>query len=263
MATGLLVVLVGPAARLAPYLTSAQKTYDARIVFGFETDTDDAEGRVTVSAPVPDEVSDPFFAAGTVASLVGTHEQVPPAYSAIKRGGKVAYEAARAGESLELEPRTIEIVSARLMGVDCERETAWDAEFSVSKGTYIRSLARDLGRALGTAAHLGALRRTRSGGMDVARASTLAQIEAAADVGALFSDPIISLGIPALELSEQSALRVGNGAALDAEASGGSEFESGARVGLTHDGVLLGVYARDEAMLRPQVIIAGGVGGVR
>ena len=78
MATGLLVVLVGPAARLAPYLTAAEKTYEARIVFGFETDTDDAEGQVTVTAPVPDEVADPFFAAGTVASLVGTHEQLPP-----------------------------------------------------------------------------------------------------------------------------------------------------------------------------------------
>jgi tRNA pseudouridine55 synthase len=263
MATGLLVVLVGPAARLARYLTSAEKTYDARVVFGFETDTDDADGRLTMSAPVPEEVGDPFFAAGTVASLVGTHEQIPPAYSAIKRDGKVAYEAARAGETLVLEPRTIAIASARLMGVDCQRETAWDVEFSVSKGTYIRALARDLGRALGTAAHLGALRRTRSGGMDVANASTLAQIEAAADVCDLFTDPVSALGVPALELSEQDALRVRNGAALDASANGGAEFESGTHVGLTHDGVLLGVYARDAGMLMPQVIIAGGVGGVR
>jgi tRNA pseudouridine55 synthase len=263
MATGLLVVLVGPAARLAPYLTSAEKTYDARVVFGFETDTDDADGRMTASAAVPEEVGDPFFAAGTVASLVGTHEQIPPAYSAIKRGGKVAYEAARAGETLVLEPRTIAIASARLLGVDCQREMAWDVEFSVSKGTYIRALARDLGRALGTAAHLGALRRTRSGGMNVGNASTLAQIEAAADVSDLFADPISALGIPALELSEQDALRVRNGAALDVGASGGGEFPQGDNVGLTHDGVLLGVYARDAGILRPHVIIAGGVGGVR
>ena len=173
MATGLLVVLVGPATRLAPYLTAAEKTYDARIVFGAETDTDDAEGRVTATAPVPDEVGDPFFAAGTVASLVGTHEQVPPAFSAIKRGGVTAYEAARKGEALELEPRTIEVDRRRLLGVECVGEYAWDVEFAVSKGTYIRALARDLGRALDTAAHLGALRRTRSGTLALAQAHTL------------------------------------------------------------------------------------------
>ena len=87
MATGLLVVLVGPPTRLAAYLTSAEKTYEARILFGAETDTDDAEGRITLTAPVPDEVCDPFAASALVASLVGVHEQVPPAFSAIKRGG--------------------------------------------------------------------------------------------------------------------------------------------------------------------------------
>ena len=263
MATGLLVVLVGPAARLAPFLTAAHKTYDASIAFGSETDTDDADGRVTVCVAVPDEVADPFFAAGTVASLVGLHEQVPPAYSAIKRGGTVAYQAARAGEAMELEPRTIEIASARLLGVNCNSEVVWDVAFSVSKGTYIRALARDLGRALDTAAHLGALRRTHSGSMDVADSCTLEEIESAVDVTDLFTDPIAALGIPALDVDEDVAVRVRNGAALDAATHGAAGLAAHASMGITHDGVLLGVYARTETMLKPLAIIAGGVGGVR
>lgn len=263
MATGLLVVLVGPATRLAPFLTSAHKTYQARIVFGFETDTDDADGRVTVKAPVPDEVADPFFSAGTVGRLVGVHEQVPPAFSAIKRGGRVAYEAARAGDAMELEPRSVEVLCARLLGVECASEYAWDVELSVSKGTYIRALARDLGRALGTAAHLGALRRTRSGAVDVADAHTLDEIESAEQVGSLFCDPLTSLGLPIVEISSQDALRVRDGAALDAAASGAAGTAPGTNVGLAHDGVLLGVYARCAEQLKPAAVICGGVRGAR
>jgi tRNA pseudouridine55 synthase len=261
MATGLLVVLVGPAARLAPYLTAAEKTYEARIVFGFETDTDDAEGRVTDSAAVPGEISDPFFAAGTVAALVGTHEQLPPAYSAIKQGGKVAHEAARAGDPLVLEPRTIEIASARLLGVECAGEYAWDIECSVSKGTYIRALARDLGRALNTAAHLGALRRTRSGGASVDQARSLEEIESVTDIAALFCDPITALGLPVVEVSEETAERVLHGTAIGAASYDVRGLSPDATVSVAREGVLLGVYARSGEQLRPQAIIPGGVRG--
>ena len=263
MATGLLVVLVGPATRLAPFLTAADKTYEARIVFGFETDTDDAEGRVTVTAPVPDEVADPFFSATTVAGLVGVHEQVPPAYSAIKRGGRVAYEAARAGEMLEIEPRSITVLAAKLLGVECAHEYSWDVEMTVSKGTYIRALARDLGRALGTAAHLGALRRTRSGAVDVADAHTLEEIETAEHPSALFSDPLSSLGLPVVEISSESASRVRDGRPLDAEESGAAGLVQGANVGVAHGGALLGVYARSGKQLKPQAVFFGGVGGAQ
>jgi tRNA pseudouridine55 synthase len=261
MATGLLVVLVGPATRLAPYLTAAHKTYEARIVFGFETDTDDAEGRVTVTAPIPDELSDPFFAAGTVAALVGTHEQLPPAYSAIKLGGKVAHEAARAGDPLILEPRTIDIASARLVGVECSGEYAWDIECSVSKGTYIRALARDLGRALNTAAHLGALRRTRSGGASVDTAHSLEEIESALGVAALFCDPITALGLPVVEVSEETAERVLHGTAIGAASYDVDGLSSDSAVCVARGGVLLGVYARSGEQLKPRAIIPGGVRG--
>jgi tRNA pseudouridine55 synthase len=253
MATGLLIVLVGPATRLAPYLTAAEKTYEARIVFGAETDTDDAEGRVTVTAPLPDEVADPFFATGVVSSLVGTHEQVPPAYSAIKRNGVTAYTAARSGEALELEPRTIEVADARLVGVECSAEFAWDVEFSVSKGTYIRALARDLGRALDTAAHLGALRRTRSGSLDVTHAYTLEALAEAADVRTCFCDPLVALGLPVRSLTAEEAGRVAVGAAIEGAEEG--------LVAIAYDGVLLGVYSGSGGRLRPQAIIPGGVSG--
>jgi len=263
LATGLLVVLVGPATRLAPYFTAAEKTYVARIVFGSETDTDDADGRVTITAPVPDEVADPSLAASTVAALVGLHEQTPPAYSAIKRGGVVAYHAARAGEALELEPRTIEVREARLLGVACEREIAWDVELAVSKGTYIRALARDLGRALNTAAHLGSLRRTRSGSTDVSGACSLSDMEATSDADALFADPVASLGLSIVEIGDELALRVRHGAALGAEECTAVAPESGVSLAVVHDGVLLGVYAHSGTELKPQVIIPGGVRGVR
>jgi len=253
MATGLLVVLVGPATRLAPYLTAAEKVYQARIVFGAETDTDDAEGRITASAPVPDEVGDPFLAGQVVASLVGTHDQVPPAYSAIKRGGVTAYKAARNGEALELEARTITVASARLLGVECMREYAWDVEFAVSKGTYIRALARDLGRALDTAAHLGALRRMRSGALDVAQAHTLEELLETLDLRALFADPLAALGLPVVGVDADAAARAAIGAALPGDAEG--------LVAVAHDGVLLGVYAGSQGMLTPQAIIPGGVTG--
>jgi tRNA pseudouridine55 synthase len=253
MATGLLVVLVGPATRLASYLTSAQKSYAAHIVFGAETDTDDAEGRVTMTAPVPDEVGDPFFATATVASLVGTHEQVPPAYSAIKRGGVTAYEAARKGEALELEARTITVAGARLLGVECVSEYAWEVELDVSKGTYIRALARDLGRALGTAAHLGGLRRSRSGSLCVEESSTLEQIAAASDVRALFADPLAALGLPVVEVDAATAALVATGKRVPGETDG--------LVAVAHDGALLGVYAGSEGSLKPAAIIPGGVTG--
>jgi tRNA pseudouridine55 synthase len=255
MATGLLVVLVGPATRLASYLTAAEKVYEARIVFGTETDTDDAEGRLTRTAYPAEELADPFFAAATVASLVGTHEQVPPAFSAIKRGGVTAYEAARKGEALELEARTIEVTSAKLLGVECEAEYAWDVELAVSKGTYIRALARDLGRALETAAHLGRLRRTRSGALDVAEALTLEALTESDDVAALFADPFAALGMPVVEVSPADAARVTTGSSLAGSAEGA--------VAIAADGKLLGIYSGADGTLRPLAVIPGGVSGRR
>lgn len=256
MATGVLVILVGPATRLAPYLTSAEKTYEARILFGSETDTDDADGRVTVTSPVPDEVCDPFAASAMVASLVGVHEQVPPDFSAIKRGGVTAYVAARHGEALELEARTIEVTAAKLVGVEVE-PAAWDVEFSVSKGTYIRALARDLGRAMDASAHLGALRRTRSGALSIADAHTLDELESADDACLLFADPIATLGLPVLTVDDVGAAAVKDGRPL----AGPVDAAEGAPIAVARHGRLVAVYAAHGDAAKPLAVIPGGVSG--
>ncbi len=166
MATGVLPICVGPATRLGAYLTGHDKRYRVSIAFGAGTDTDDAAGTVVRTGEVPDRVLDPEFAAAFVASLVGRRKQMPPAYSAIKVNGKKSYEAARAGNIIDLAPRDIEVYDARLLGVhegDGEELPSWNVSFEVSKGTYIRSLARDAGVALGCPAHVAALERTELG----------------------------------------------------------------------------------------------------
>lgn len=259
MATGILVVLVGPATRLAPFLTAAQKSYRATVVFGAQTDTDDADGRVNATAPVPDEVCDPFFAAGTAAALVGAHDQTPPAFSAIKRGGEVAYVAARRGEVLEIEPRRVEILESRLLGVDANHGE-WEIELAVSKGTYIRAIARDLGPALGTVAHLGSLRRTRSGSLSLDDAVTLETIEAADDVRSLFSDPLGALCLDALEVADSQLGDVTNGRRLPTD----SPAQPGRLRSVVHGGALLAVYEEVDGFAKPVAVIPGGVvGGTR
>ena len=162
-ATGLLIVLLGRATRLATFLGIEPKVYDAVIAFGTETDTDDATGEVTRSAPPPTE---PDVRAAIVA-LTGEIQQVPPAYSAKKVAGQRAYAAARSGEALELAPATVMV---HRWDVGAFTGGALAATITCGGGTYIRALARDLGRSSGSAAHLASLRRTRIGRFDVADA---------------------------------------------------------------------------------------------
>jgi tRNA pseudouridine55 synthase len=264
MATGLLVVLVGPAARLAPYLTSAEKSYEATVLFGQETDTDDAEGCVTVSAPIPDEVGDPFFACATVAALVGEHTQVPPAFSAIKCEGRVAHRVARSGGMIELEPRRFRILDAVLTGVRLDPVPAWDLTLTVSKGTYIRAIARDLGRAVDCAAHLGALRRTRSGAMEVADCVALDELETPEDVTRRFLDPVQALSLPVLDVGDGDAERVTTGLSLlhaPADNTPGEIPADNGNVAITHDGALIAIYSQSETALVPKTVFPTGIKG--
>lgn len=261
MATGLLVVLIGPATRLAPYLTAAQKAYEAVIAFGAETDTDDAEGEVVRESDVPADVLGPAHAQQVLDGFLGESMQVPPAYSAIKRDGVVAHRAARGGEALELEPRAIEVQVARLVSVDNGART-WTVEFAVSKGTYIRALARDIGRALGSAAHLSALRRVRSGGLDVTQAVSLDAITVAAtpaEVAARFTDPVAALALPVAEVAEEGSVRVSAGQVLDPHihCAGACPFDG--PVAVVREGALLAIYERTGSVLKAQVVIPGGV----
>lgn len=156
-ASGVLVVLIGPAVRLSEYVSASDKRYQAIIELGVETDTYDGDGVVTRRSPV--EISVEEFETA-LAGFVGEFEQKPPAYSAVKVGGRKAYEMARKGEEVDLEPRMINVYSLELL--------EWDPPEAVvdvycSSGTYVRSLANDLGDILGCGANLIGLRRTKNG----------------------------------------------------------------------------------------------------
>lgn len=208
MASGVLPICVGPATRLDAYMTGHDKRYQVRVVFGLGTDTDDAEGSPIREGDVPDEVLDQAFATSFVASLVGASKQLPPVYSAIKVGGKKACDEARRGNIINLEPRDIEVYEARLLAIgdaECSSSAAqdsasdsierpfWDIEFHVSKGTYIRALARDIGVALGCPAHVGALRRLSAGNLHLDDCVSLETLEEIGTQAAL--DPIKLLGL--------------------------------------------------------------------
>ena len=219
MATGVLPICVGPATRLGTYLTGHDKHYRVRIAFGAGTDTDDAEGRGVRTSEVPQKVLDPEFAAAFAAGLVGARKQMPPAYSAIKVNGKKSYEAARAGNIIDLAPRDIEVYDARLVGVNEGRGDAlpsWDVEFHVSKGTYIRALARDAGVALGCPAHVAALERTQLGMLELSECASLEALEELKDRAAL--DPVRLLGVRFAYVQGDLAAKVSNGSPVPARA---------------------------------------------
>lgn len=257
MATGLLVVLVGPATRLEPYLSGADKEYEARIAFGSSTDTDDAEGSVTGTAGVPAELLTTRHAAEIVAGLVGTQEQLPPAYSAIKTGGTAAYRTARAGDTPVLASRTVTVHSAELLGVDPDAG-AWDVRLHVSKGTYVRALARDIGSACGTLAHLAGLRRIASGTLTLDQAHSLDEVRAASDadrLGELFADPAAALGLPVMD-ADPALVADGRPLPLPAAAP-----EAGSLVSVVAVDRLLAIYRAGASALAPEAVIPGGVAG--
>jgi tRNA pseudouridine55 synthase len=168
-ATGLLVLLLGRATRLATFIDAEPKVYEATIKFGDETDTDDATGTVIRSAPAPREAD----VIAAVKSLTGTISQVPPAYSAKSVDGTRAYDAARRGEPLQLAAVNVTVHGWELGKL---ANGLLPAVITCSSGTYIRALARDLGRLTSSAAHLGSLRRTRAGTFDVRDAATLERL---------------------------------------------------------------------------------------
>jgi tRNA pseudouridine55 synthase len=171
-ATGLLVLLLGRSTRLASFIDNEPKMYEATICFGAETDSSDCTGAVLREAPVPslDQIS------RSIPVLTGEIQQIPPEYSAKKIAGVRAYERARHGQVVELPPVSVYVHEWRVRAV---RPSEIDVTIVCGGGTYIRALARDLGRLVGSAAHLTQLRRTRSGGFDVRDAATLDVIRSA------------------------------------------------------------------------------------
>lgn len=172
-ATGLLLLLIGHSTRLATFIVTDPKVYETTIRFGAETDTDDCTGTVIREAHPPTSEA----IANAIPSFTGKISQVPPAYSAKSVDGTRAYDAARQGTPMELAPVDVRVDE---WTVFASRPAEIDARIACGTGTYIRALARDLGRATDSAAHLTSLRRTRSGPFDIADAITLDDIKRSA-----------------------------------------------------------------------------------
>lgn len=239
MATGLLIIGVNSSTRLLTYIVGADKEYLATIRLGASSTTDDAEGELLAPAPQEalDAVTESAIAAG-IADLTGEIEQVPSAVSAIKVDGKRAYARVRAGEQVELQPRAVTVSEFELLG-SRRFDGAIDLDVRVvcSSGTYIRSLARDLGSALAVGGHLTALRRTRVGAFGVQDAHELATLDAeAALIPAVEAATRL---FERLDLTEQQAIDLTHGRRIhiaDREGPGGvpvaAVAPNGALVGL-------------------------------
>lgn len=216
-ASGVLIMLVGPATRLNAYLEGHDKRYVAHIIFGACTDTDDAEGTVIRESPVPSEVLSEAFAQRVLRGFLGQQMQMPPIYSAIKKAGTKAYEAARAGKVIDLEARPIEVIAADLVSIqEDEGRVIWEVSFHVSKGTYIRALARDIGRAAGTEAHLYALKRASIGDITLDDCVSLEALETIKERAAL--DPVRALGLRFVFTKGKESAALANGNAIPSSA---------------------------------------------
>lgn len=238
LATGLLLIGVGRATRSLRFLGDLPKTYEGTMRLGVETTTLDAEGEVTRESPI--HATDEDLQAA-MAALVGATMQVPPAYSAVKVGGRKLYEAARKGETLEAQGRLIHVEAFDLLA---RRGTEADFQVVCGGGTYVRVLAADVGAALGCGAHLTRLRRTRIGHFDVAAALPPDNP----------GDPLpierAVAHLPRLVLEPQEAVAAGHGRILG---PAGLEGPYGV---YTSEGRLIGIYEDGSTKATPLVIFA-------
>jgi tRNA pseudouridine55 synthase len=217
MATGLLVLVVGRATRLASLLTGHDKTYDATVRLGRETTTDDAEGEmIGVARPVPGEAD----IRSALDGFRGSFPQVPPAHSAKKVDGRRAYRLARANQPVILKPVTVTVRELTWQGLE---DNDVRLRVRASAGFYVRSLARDLGTRLGCGAHLAALRRVRSGSFAIEDALPLAEAEGLGpDAAARLIPPADALPeLAAVELTAEGLRRVLHGNVLGPDHVGG------------------------------------------
>jgi len=255
LASGVLPILVGPATRFSAELTGGRKRYDAVVRLGARSATDDAEGPIVpTGAPLPDEGA----VREVMRTFVGTFDQRPPAFSARKAGGRVAHRAARAGHPIELPPRTVVIDSLDLLSYDRGVEGVdVRVELRCGPGTYVRSLARDLGERLGCGGYLAALRRTEAAGLSVADAVTPERLEALAGEGRL-SEALLPVGsllpLPhvALDRLQVQAFVHGSPQPLpDVPDGRAAVFEAQS---------LLGIGVVADGMLRPEKVLPQGSG---
>ena len=258
LATGVLPVALGEATKTVAYAMGGLKRYRFTIRWGIARDSDDSDGEILDESPVRPE---PGAIEAMLRRFTGTIMQTPPEYSAIKLAGRRAYALARAGQSPALAPRPVEISSLRLASVP-DRDHA-ECEAIVGKGTYIRALARDLARSLGTLGHVAALRRLAVGCFTEAQAIPLESVEdrqhIAAACGHLLPIETALDGIPALVLSAEQAARLRCGQRVSP--AGGRcqahavELAAGAVVSVWHDHALIALARVEDGCLRPLRVI--------
>jgi tRNA pseudouridine55 synthase len=237
-ASGVLLVLLGSVTRLAEYLLEVDKEYLATIRFGTATSTYDAAGRITATRPFTFREES---LEAKLATFVGERLQVPPVYSAIKIGGRKAYDMARAGEEIDMAPRKVHIYELALL--------RWESPNAVvrvrcSRGTYIRSIAHDIGEAMGSHAHLVSLRRIRLGPFSVERATPLEELkrrflEGTWEKAAMPASAVLE-GWETVQLSAEDAVKIRNGIAVAAP-----QGVAGRARAIGPDGELLAVLEAD------------------
>lgn len=173
MATGLLPICMGEATKFSHYQLDADKSYQATILLGSQTDTGDADGQIVAQAAIP--IFDEALLKDVAQQFLGAQQQIPPMYSALKKNGKKLYEYARAGIEVDRPPRDIVIKAIELKAIDNEQV---QLTVTCTKGTYVRVLAEDIAKVMGTLGHLIALRRTQVGKFGIAEATSLSALEA-------------------------------------------------------------------------------------
>ncbi len=252
MATGVLVVLVGPATRLSRFAMHGDKRYHSVVRLGEITNTYDVDGDITERRTV---TVDRAAVEDALTAFVGSVEQIPPMYAAIKVRGRKLYELARQGEEIQREPRAITIHAIDILDW---RSPDLTLDVACSSGTYIRSLAHDLGQQLGCGAHIRELRRVISEPFTIAQARSLAELEELYGEGDLAEallppQAALSMMTPAIMTPEQEqALRYGQQIDLQASASGGAESIQ------AHDrqGNLIAVLVRvSDTQYRPTLVL--------
>ena len=240
LASGLLPLCFGEATKFSADLLLADKTYEATLKLGVTTDSGDAEGQVMTTVPVAPSLADIEAA---LPRFCGDILQVPPMYSALKRGGRPLYELARQGVEVAREARPVTIHGLELLAYAAD---ALSLRVRCSKGTYIRVLAADIGEALGCGAHLTALRRTAVADLDLGRALTLAAIESLAESGrAAVLQPVDALlqSLPRIDLEGPTAERFRHGNPVAAN------LGQGGRARVYAEGRLIGVGELGSAQL--------------
>jgi len=251
-ATGVLLVGLGRSTRLLRFLQEAGKAYRGPIVFGVSTTTLDAAGEVVDRHPMPVDRADVEDAAR---AFVGEIEQLPPMVSAVKIEGRRLHELARLGEEVERAPRRVRIERLEVEAFEPGPYPTATVVVECSSGTYIRSLAADLGIRLGGVAHLAMLRRLRVGSFTLEEARTLDEIEADPDAAAL--PPVAAVrDLERIDVDLEQTRAVRHGVTFPAAVLAGDQAGPGPFAVVGQDGELLAVYERRRAAVKPAVVLA-------